>query len=244
MIPVALLTVFLVANLLEQDVVAHTPGQPECGQFNSFPRKQVDLNPLGPAQRKQILNTLLACYSVDSNVDIDGIYFRIKDWFDWQLSGIEVATLLGLNDIARSFIHDGANVNSKAIHFAAWKGNINMLRILLDLGADVYWINQRYMSYPMHWAAFFGQTEAAALLIERGVDVNKYVGSMTPLIVAAGQLKYDTVALLLRKGARTDLRGTKGYTAESTLLELLKHSPQHSAVYTKMINLLRSSQGK
>jgi len=244
MIPVALLTVFLVANLLEQDVVAHTPGQPECGQFNSFPRKQVDLNPLGPAQRKQILNTLLACYSVDSNVDIDGIYFRIKDWFDWQLSGIEVATLLGLNDIARSFIHDGANVNSIAIHFAAWKGNINMLRILLDLGADVNWKDSLLKRPPMYYAVVYGQTEAAALLIERGYDVNKIMIGYTPLMLAAVHAQYDMVALLMRKGARKDLRDTWGRTAESYALELRKSIPRSAASYSKVINLLRNSKGK
>jgi len=245
MIPVALLTVFLVVNLIEQDVIAHTPGQPECEQFNSTPRKHIDLNPLGPAQRKEILNTLLACYNVGSNVDIDEAYFRIKDWFDWQLSGLEVATLLGFNFIGRTFIHYGANVNSSAIHFATWKGNVNMLRILLDLGGDANLITpSSYLSQvpPLYWAAFFGQTEAGALLIERGADVNKFIGGQTILIVAAGQLKYDMVSLLLSKGARTDLRDNLGKTAEEVVLWLQSLSPGYE-VHTKIINLLRNSKG-
>jgi len=245
MIPVALLTVFLVVNLIEQDVIAHTPGQPECEQFNSTPRKHIDLNPLGPAQRKEILNTLLACYNVGSNVDIDEAYFRIKDWFDWQLSGLEVATLLGFNFIGRTFIHYGANVNSFAIHIAAWKGNVNMLRILLDLGGDKNLKNRGQHGWnepPLYWAALFGQTETGALLIERGADVNKFIGSQTPLMVAAGQLKYDMVSLLLSKGARTDLRNNQGKTAEQMVLYLQSLFPG-SEVHTKIINLLRNSKG-
>jgi len=214
MIPVALLTVFLVVNLIEQDVIAHTPGQPECEQFTITSRKTIDLNPLSPAQRKEILNTLLACNKVSSKLHIDVAYFRIKDWLDWTLNGLEVATLLGFNSISRTFIHEGANVNCTASHLAAWKGNTNMLRILLDLGADVNWKNPGWNDTPLYWAAMIGQREAAALLIERGADLNAQISDgMTSLAYAAYRGHQSVVALLLEKGADTSIRDNQGLTA-------------------------------
>jgi len=213
MIPVALLTVFLAVNLIEQDVIAHMPGHPECEQFYSTPRKTIDLNPLSPAQRKEILNTLLACHSM-SNVNIDGAYFRIKDWINWQLSGLQVATLLGFNFIGRNFIHEGANVNGTANHLAAWKGNTNMLRILLDLGADVNWKNPGWNETPLYWAALYGKREAAALLIERGADLNAQISDgQSVLATAAYRGHQSVVALLLEKGADTSIRNNQGLTA-------------------------------
>ena len=232
MIPVALLTVFLVVNLIEQDVIAHTPGQPECEQFTSTPRKHIDLNPLGPAQRKEILNTLLACYSVGSYVNIDGAYFRIKDWLDWQLSGLQVATLLGFNFIGRNFIHEGANVNGTASHLAAWKGNTNMLRILLDLGADVNWKNPGWNETPLYWAALYGKRESAALLIERGADLNARLADGTTALATAAHFGHqNVVALLLEKGADTSFRNTRGLTAAELANEL---------GYTGIANLINS----
>ena len=214
MIPVALLTVFLAVNLIEQDVIAHTPGQPECEQFTITSRKTIDLNPLSQAQRKEILNTLLACNKVSSKLHIDVAYFRIKDWLDWTLNGLEVATLLGFNSIGRNFIHEGANVNGTASHLAAWKGNTNMLRILLDLGADVNWKNPGWNDTPLYWAAMIGQREAAALLIERGADLNAQISDgMTSLAYAAYRGHQSVVALLLEKGADTSIRDNQGLTA-------------------------------
>jgi len=232
MIPVALLTVFLVVNLIEQDVIAHTPGQPECEQFTITSRKTIDLNPLSPAQRKEILNTLLACNKVSSKLHIDVAYFRIKDWLDWTLNGLEVATLLGFNSISRTFIHEGANVNCTASHLAAWKGNTNMLRILLDLGADVNWKNPGWNETPLYWAALYGKRESAALLIERGADLNARLADGTTALATAAHFGHqNVVALLLEKGADTSFRNTRGLTAAELANEL---------GYTGIANLINS----
>lgn len=232
MIPVALLTVFLVVNLLEQDVIAHTPGQPECEQFTITSRKTIDLNPLSPAQRKEKLNTLLACNKVSSKLHIDVAYFRIKDWLDWTLNGLQVATLLGFNSIGRNFIHEGANVNGTASHLAAWKGNTNMLRILLDLGADVNWKNPGWNETPLYWAALYGKRESAALLIERGADLNARLADGTTALATAAHFGHqNVVALLLEKGADTSFRNTRGLTAAELANEL---------GYTGIANLINS----
>lgn len=57
--------------------------------------------------------------------------------------------------------------------------------------------------------------ELARLLIARGADVNRVDGGMTPLLYAASIDHGDSaiVDLLLKAGARPDVRGPDGLTA-------------------------------
>ena len=61
-----------------------------------------------------------------------------------------------------------------AIHFAAWDGQNEALKVLIDAGAnpDILGTDSRT---PIHLAAANGRTEAVKLLIEAGVDINRRV---------------------------------------------------------------------
>lgn len=61
-----------------------------------------------------------------------------------------------------------------AIHFAAWDGQNEVLKVLIDAGAnpDILGTDSRS---PIHLAAANGRTEAVKLLIEAGVDINRRV---------------------------------------------------------------------
>ena len=61
-----------------------------------------------------------------------------------------------------------------AIHFAAWDGQNEVLKVLIDAGAnpDILGTDSRT---PIHLAAANGRTEAVKLLIEAGVDINRRV---------------------------------------------------------------------
>jgi ankyrin repeat protein len=58
------------------------------------------------------------------------------------------------------------------LHYAAWKGHGEVVRVLLDLGADIDACSRdgHYGGTPLHAAAHGNQKEVAAILLERGAD--------------------------------------------------------------------------
>lgn len=69
---------------------------------------------------------------------------------------------------------------------------------------------------PLHLAGFFGHTDLAACLIERGADVNARSTNglnNTPLHAAAAGGHTQVVALLLENGADVNARQEGGWTA-------------------------------
>ena len=67
----------------------------------------------------------------------------------------------------------------------------------------------------LHFAAFFGRFEAAALLIERGAEVDAFGrGWMTGTAMhsAVSRLQSEVVRILLEAGANPDVRQSAGWT--------------------------------
>ena len=96
---------------------------------------------------------------------------------------------------------------------AAGKGDIKEAEKLLSSGADV---NERWFDNytPLHFAAFYAsQPNVAALLIEKGADVNaKDNYGRTPLYVAAWKGQVNFVTMLLKKGADPGIATNEGKT--------------------------------
>ncbi len=96
---------------------------------------------------------------------------------------------------------------------AVKKGDIKEAERLLSSGADV---NERWFDNytPLHFAAFYAsQPNVAALLIEKGADVNaKDNYGRTPLYVAAWKGQVNFVTLLLKKGADPGIATNEGKT--------------------------------
>ena len=73
---------------------------------------------------------------------------------------------------------------STPLHCAAWKGNVDVVRILLDAGAPINDHNQNshWGTTPLHAAAHGNQRAVAELLLARGGDVKaKNLNGRTPL---------------------------------------------------------------
>jgi ankyrin repeat protein len=59
-----------------------------------------------------------------------------------------------------------------------------------------------------------GNTQAAALLLDAGANINAaYADALTPLMWAAGQGQLETVKLLISRGANASLKDDRGLTA-------------------------------
>ena len=97
---------------------------------------------------------------------------------------------------------------AKPLHIASEEGHVGIMRILLDVGrVDIDGLTEcSSTGMALHVAAYNGRREAAALLIERGAEVNLVSGflSETPLDTAyqAWQNSTNIVALLKSKGAK------------------------------------------
>jgi ankyrin repeat protein len=82
---------------------------------------------------------------------------------------------------------------------AAGRGHLEVVRYLLDEGAD---INLRYFDgyTAVEWACVSGRSEAAALLLARGADTSPRADGWIPLMWASTRGHTDVVELLLAHG--------------------------------------------
>ena len=99
---------------------------------------------------------------------------------------------------------------------AATVGDLQRLRELLDDDAELVRARSVDTGTALHFAAFFGQPEAARLLLERGADphaVSETFGDVTPLHSAAAARNGDAVRALLAAGADPNARQGGGFTA-------------------------------
>ena len=103
-----------------------------------------------------------------------------------------------------------------------WSKRNDLLRvqvcIVLDMNVDSS--KHPQSGYALHWAAFNGNAEIAAVLIDAGasLDVLSYT-LVTPLFTAAKRGHLDVVKLLLEKGADAAIVCKDGMTAQSVAME-------------------------
>jgi ankyrin repeat protein len=71
-----------------------------------------------------------------------------------HLEGLRLMAELGFAMTGMT-AHDrvGMNLNTTSLHNAAWKGNLEMVKLLLELGADPGLREPTYNGTPLDWAA-------------------------------------------------------------------------------------------
>jgi uncharacterized protein len=102
-----------------------------------------------------------------------------------------------------------------ALHFAAFFGQPEAARLLLERGADAGFTARNDMRVqPLHSAAAVDQTEIARMLLDAGADPNEtQEGGFVPLHAAAQNGNAELVELLLAHGADRGLATGDGRTS-------------------------------
>ena len=97
---------------------------------------------------------------------------------------------------------------------AARRGNPEIVKLLIDSGADINIRGSISGVTALMVAVGWGHTEIIKLLIDNGADINiKNYHSSTALIVAARSNQTEVVQLLIDNGADLNVRGEHGNTA-------------------------------
>jgi len=103
---------------------------------------------------------------------------------------------------------------SASLHEAAMVGDVQVLRRLIDAGADLNAREAWGGSSPLITAATFGHAEVASELIAAGADLDQQNNDgSTALITAAFFCRTEIVEMLLAAGADESIRGNDGSTA-------------------------------
>ncbi len=100
------------------------------------------------------------------------------------------------------------------VHEAATVGAVERLRGLLDAAPELVHDRSPDGFTALHFAAFFGESPAAALLLERGAEPTAVAANplrVTPLHSAAASRNVAVARLLLDRGADPDARENGGY---------------------------------
>lgn len=137
---------------------------------------------------------------------------------DDGITPLHLASVLNLkNWIIDLLKFKSTNINAKnediqtPLYAALEKGNLDVVRILLENGANVN-LAIYYGITPLYFAVDTNNLEAVRLLLEKGAYANLARDSYyTPLYVAAKNGNTEIVRLLLEKGAQASLT-TKGHT--------------------------------
>ncbi|XP_061191259.1 ankyrin repeat domain-containing protein 17-like isoform X1 [Saccostrea echinata] len=121
--------------------------------------------------------------------------------------------------VARILLAAGAGINThsnefkeSALTLACYKGHLEMVKFLLEAGAD-----QEHKTDEMHTAlmeaSMDGHVEVARLLLDSGAQVNMPADSFeSPLTLAACGGHVDLAALLIERGANLEEVNDEGYT--------------------------------
>jgi ankyrin repeat protein len=142
-----------------------------------------------------------------------------------------VAALAGRHfQTARYLLHNGAHVNIRdsdgitLLHSAAWYGDLETVRILLDYKAEantqsskqygpihVVPLGAQFLDKPHHSAQTLA--DIARLLLEHGADVHARTDDgLTPLHLAARWGRVEVVRVLLEHGANVGAEDNRGAT--------------------------------
>lgn len=189
---------------------------------------------LSPSEPSDGFTTCLQIWA-DALPDIESLEMnlKIRASLNATKSPVFTACAWGVPGVIQKALSAGFNLDERndpgdtALAVAAYFGQIEITRLLLDSGADVNSIGTEYGYTPLHHgssAPLFDVSplEVVQLLVQHGADVTKASqgtmnGQRTPLHLATYHENQDVLHFLLEKGARVNARDKEGLTALNSI---------------------------
>ena len=189
-------------------------------------KRMLDANPsLAAARNAKGLSALTAALFVQSGSE--GFVPPAKNAILAELTAhgapidrFEAAALAGRVRVGKEIDADPGYLTAESsfgwapLHFAAYAGNLEVAKLLLDHGADINRrANTKFRNTPLQVSLLTGQEEMAALLVARGADVRiEQAEGFTALHEAAQIGSEKVITLLLDAGADPNSPGNDGRT--------------------------------
>jgi hypothetical protein len=140
----------------------------------------------------------------------------------WDIAGdtsLHNTVIYGsVEEVTRLRRDEKRNINAldqhgrSALHVAVDKAPFHMVKLLLDLGADIHFPDTEVRT-PLHLASAVGNVNAIALLLEYGADTSiTDKRGQSALHVATAEGSTESVRTLVLYGADTEGRDSKGNT--------------------------------
>ncbi|WP_425384297.1 ankyrin repeat domain-containing protein [Wolbachia endosymbiont (group B) of Eupithecia inturbata] len=147
-------------------------------------------------------------------LDIAGILKQVQ--LDRKL--LTIVESGGFNE-AKGLIAQGANIDTNdkngntLLYSAAEIGDLNLVKLLLDNGANIEAKNGEYQATPLHGAVENYRIDVVKLLLNRGANVNaEDKDNWTPLHYGADTNSPDIVKVLVDAHANLGAKGNYGKT--------------------------------
>ncbi|OBT53419.1 hypothetical protein VE04_07004 [Pseudogymnoascus sp. 24MN13] len=136
-----------------------------------------------------------------------------------SMSPLYYVSLLGIYDAVvyltkelKLDLNDVGVRHRTPLYAASWKGNIDVVKVLLELGADVT-VADSNGETPLYVASHNGHVDVVKVLLEHGADVTvANISGWTPLNAASSYGHVDVVRVLLEYGADVTVANSNGLT--------------------------------
>ena len=176
---------------------------------------------------------------------------RARSKVEKAQSSLRDAVSKGRDETVKSLIAEGTDVHAinvrgqTPLHLAAMTDNVDVVRMLINGGADVDVVDPGNNIRPLHNAATNGCTNVCEFLLKHGADMDARTATGdTALHLAAENRHSDVVSLLLSFHANHDIKNNAGVTAEqiatarddTTIIDLIRQHSNSEWQYPRMVN--------
>jgi ankyrin repeat protein len=178
------------------------------------------------SEQSVALNKATTNQSIWEVIQIDAVHqlslFTLDDFLELNNQGMHVIHYAAAHNSVQClgyFINSGIEIslphsttNSAPLHFAAEYGHVEVVKILLEKGANIGAQNQNGYT-PLHFAAEYGHVEVVKILLEKGANIEaQNQNAYTTLHFAAEKGNFAVIKILLEKVADIEAKSQNGYT--------------------------------